>query len=390
MSATDTAGLSKQGYDPVALADSLASAADKSAKLLGDYLARQHDVGPVARRRRIRLDQGVHGNGGEDAVQSLSSGRDADEPVVGLFGAVAVVDAQVDGPVVGTGRRAGERRPALSPRRLGGAFPVRLRQAVLPDRCALAAQRRRKRRGTRRAHAEKSRFLHSSVHRRAGAVELRADQSGSISRNHRQRRPEPGQGPEQPARRHRARQRSAQDIDDRQQGVRARRKHRDDAGQGRLPERADAADPVRADDGQGLQAAAADHTAVDQQVLHPRFAREELAGQMVRRARAHRLRDLVGQPRQEACRQGLRRLHAGRRARGARRDRAGDRRARDQCTRLLPGRNPAHRHIGLHGGEKGPAHRQRWLHELADRFHRVPASSRCSSTRARCRRWKRR
>jgi hypothetical protein len=34
MSATDTAGLSKQGYDPVALADSLASAADKSAKLL--------------------------------------------------------------------------------------------------------------------------------------------------------------------------------------------------------------------------------------------------------------------------------------------------------------------------------------------------------------------
>src|SRR6478735_4717940 len=46
MSATDTAGLSKQGYDPVALADSLASAADKSAKLLGDYLARQSKSGP--------------------------------------------------------------------------------------------------------------------------------------------------------------------------------------------------------------------------------------------------------------------------------------------------------------------------------------------------------
>jgi len=46
MSATDTAGLTKQGYDPVALADSLASAADKSAKLLGDYLSRQSKSGP--------------------------------------------------------------------------------------------------------------------------------------------------------------------------------------------------------------------------------------------------------------------------------------------------------------------------------------------------------
>lgn len=45
MSATDTAGFSKQGYDPVALADSLASAADKSAKLLGDYLARHSKAG---------------------------------------------------------------------------------------------------------------------------------------------------------------------------------------------------------------------------------------------------------------------------------------------------------------------------------------------------------
>ena len=256
---------------------------------------------------------------------------------------MAVLDAQADGPVVGAGRRAGERRPPLPPRGLARAFSVRLRQAVLPDRGALAAQRRRKRRGTRRAHAEKGRFLHPPVHRRAGAVELCADQSRGLSRDRRQRRPEPGQGPEQPARRHRARQRSAQDIDDRQQGVRARREHRHDAGKGRLPERADAADPVRADHGQGLQAAAADHTAVDQQVLHPRSAREELAGQMVRRARAHRLRDLVGQPRQEACRQGFRRLHAGRPARGARRDRAGDRRARDQRARLLPGRNPARR-----------------------------------------------
>ena len=58
-------------------------------------------------------------------------------------------------------------------------------------------------------------------------------------------------GLQQPARRHRARQRPAQDLDDRHQGVRARRQHRDHAGQGRLPERPDAADPVRADDEEG-------------------------------------------------------------------------------------------------------------------------------------------
>ena len=39
---------------------------------------------------------------------------------------------------------------------------------------------------------------------------------------------------------------------------------------------AHAAHPVRADDGGGLQAAAGHHPALDQQVLHPRPAREEL------------------------------------------------------------------------------------------------------------------
>ena len=41
MAATDTDATVKPNYDPVALADSYASAADKSAKLLGDYLSRQ-------------------------------------------------------------------------------------------------------------------------------------------------------------------------------------------------------------------------------------------------------------------------------------------------------------------------------------------------------------
>ena len=53
-----------------------------------------------------------------------------------------------------------------------------------------------------------------------------------------------------------------------------------DAGRGGLRERADPADPVRADDRRGPRAAAGDRAAVHQQVLHPRPA----AGELVRRA----------------------------------------------------------------------------------------------------------
>ena len=51
------------------------------------------------------------------------------------------------------------------------------------------------RRGPRRAHEEEGRLLHAPVHRRAGAVELRADQSRGVPRDDRDRRPEPRQGP---------------------------------------------------------------------------------------------------------------------------------------------------------------------------------------------------
>src|SRR6202521_4328103 len=41
MAATETAAAERPNYDPVALAESLASAADKSAKVLGDFITRQ-------------------------------------------------------------------------------------------------------------------------------------------------------------------------------------------------------------------------------------------------------------------------------------------------------------------------------------------------------------
>ena len=45
MAATETAAVERPDYDPVALAESLASAADKSAKVLGDFIARQTAAG---------------------------------------------------------------------------------------------------------------------------------------------------------------------------------------------------------------------------------------------------------------------------------------------------------------------------------------------------------
>ena len=98
------------------------------------------------------------------------------------------------------------------------------------------------------------------------------------------------------ARRPRARQGRPQDQHDRRGGLRGRRERRHLARQGGLPERADAADPVRADHRAGPQAAAADRAALDQQVLHPGPEAEEQLHQMVRRPGLHGVRDLLGQP----------------------------------------------------------------------------------------------
>ena len=93
-------------------------------------------------------------------------------------------------------------------------------------------------------------------------------------------------------------------------------------GQGRVPERADPAHPVRAVDPDGASPAVADRPALDQQVLHPGPQAEELVDQMVRRPGSHGVRDLLGQSRPRARRQGVLRLSARRPAGGARCDRA--------------------------------------------------------------------
>jgi hypothetical protein len=88
----------------------------------------------------------------------------------------------------------------------------------------------------------------------------------------------------------------ARGQDDRPRPVRGRPQHRHDPGQGRLPDRPDAADPVRALDRAGPQAAADDHPSVDQQVLRPRPAAQEQPHQVLRRPGLHGVRAVLGQP----------------------------------------------------------------------------------------------
>ena len=210
----------------------------------------------LARDRRARRRPRVHGARREPARQPGEARRGADEPVVGLHEPVAELDAAHARRGRRPDRHAGQGRQALPPRRVAGALPVRLREAVVPDHRALDARPGRERRGPARADAQEDRLLHAPVHRRDGAVELRADQSRGVPRDGRHRRPEPRARPQQPARRHRARQRPAAHLDDRHEGVRARREHRDDARPGGRADRPDAADPVRAGDEEGAPAAA--------------------------------------------------------------------------------------------------------------------------------------
>ena len=183
---------------------------------------------------------------------------------------------------------------------MGTAFPVRFRQAVLPDHCPPPARHRRRYRRTGRKHPAEGQFLHPPVHRCAVAFELRADQPAGFPRNREQPRPEPDQGPQQPVARRRIRRRATAHPDDRHLGLRNGQERRHDAGQGGLPERTVPAHPVRSGDAGAVQEAVPDRSAVDQQVLHPRPAREELDGQVGDRPGPHHLHHVVDQPGRES------------------------------------------------------------------------------------------
>ena len=155
-----------------------------------------------------------------------------------------------------------------------------------------------RRRGPRSAYPQEGRVLRPADHQRDRAVEFRDDQSGGAARNVGLQRRQSRARHEDAGGGHRGRQRHAAHPPVRLRQSRGRRQHGDDAGQGDLPERADAADPVFAGDGERAAHAAADRAALDQQVLHPRSQAGEILHQVVRRSGHHGVRDILGQSRQ--------------------------------------------------------------------------------------------
>ena len=212
--------------------------------------------------------------------------RAAVEPRQGLSRSVGHL-GQAHG---GRERRAGARaRPAGQALRRSGMVeqPVlRLPQAGLSADGAMGGPAGARRPGARPAYPAEGRILCAPDRQRDCAVELRADQSGAAARDDRLERREPRARHAHAGRGHRGRPRQSQDPAVRFQDVRGRPQPRAHAGQGDLPERSDAADPVSPSTATVLAAAAADRAALDQQVLHPRSHAGEILHQMVRRRRA--------------------------------------------------------------------------------------------------------
>ena len=132
-------------------------------------------------------------------------------------------------------------------------------------------------------------------------------------------------------------------------GLRAGPQHGHDAGQGGLPQPADRADPVRADDQDGPRGADHDHAALDQQVLHPRPAAEEQHGPLSGRAGLHGLRRLLEEPGRLDGRDRVRGLHGPRPAGGLRRGARHHRQRHRQRHGLLHRRHAADHDAGLAG-----------------------------------------
>ena len=109
--------------------------------------------------------------------------------------------------------------------------------------------------------------------------ELLRDHAQRERRESRARHPDARRG-------HRRWRRRAQNPPVRCLEVRGRPQSRDHARQGDLPERADAAHPIRAVDREGAAPPAADRAAVDQQVLRARPHAGEILHPLVRRQRA--------------------------------------------------------------------------------------------------------
>ena len=179
-------------YDPIALAESLASAAEKSAKLIGEFAARHAGSQSVVPGDELGLGKAFMELAAKMLANPCAARRGADEPVVGLHEPVADVDAADARARPRSRRRAGEGRQALQGTRTGRSISC---STTSSSRYLITARWLHEQvanvEGLRRADEEEGRLLHAPVHRRARAVELRADQSRGVPRDRRDRRPEP-------------------------------------------------------------------------------------------------------------------------------------------------------------------------------------------------------
>ena len=164
--------------------------------------------------------------------------------------------------------------------------------------------------GPRRAHAPARQLLPEADRERALALQLPAHQSRWCCARRSPRAAENlVQGMANLVHDLERSGRSAQHQPDRRRGLRGRPQRGDRAGQGGLPERRDAAHPVRADHREGVRAAAADRAALDQQVLHPRSRAAEIVHPLRRVEGLHGVRGELGQPGRAPRAQDLRGLH---------------------------------------------------------------------------------
>ncbi len=246
-----------------------------------------------------------------------------------------------------------QRRPSLHRPAVGRERHLRLHQAVVPADREVHPQHDRRRLRPRPEDRRARRLLHATVRRRDVAHQQHRPEPDGAEGDARERGREPGGGAREPDGGPAAEQGGARGEAAGGERPRARPGSRGDAREGHLPERPDAAHPVRARDRDGAQAPDPRRLPLDQQVLRRRPLTAEVLGAMGGEPGLHGLLHLVGEPGRATRRQGLRGLPGGGAARGARRHRAGDRRARGGGGRLLPRRNAAFVRSFVSGAQEG-------------------------------------
>ena len=126
---------------------------------------------------------------------------------------------------------------------------------------------------------------------------------------------------------------------------------------GGVPQRADRADPIQADNGNGVRRAGADRARLDHEILRARSQPAQFAGPLSGRTRLQRIHDLLAQSHARGSGHHLRRLsHLGRHG-GAERDQCDSARAQGACLRLLHRRHAARHRRRHHGPRQRPAPR---------------------------------